>query len=81
METRNEPIREVQKSPKIKGSARETLYRVTMQNQINSIGIADQKANIIIGITTKFSSQTSIKLNWMNSRNSCCCGQPMSFSW
>ncbi len=52
METMNEPIGELQKSPKKKGSARETLYRVTMQNQINSIGIADQKANIIIGINT-----------------------------
>ncbi len=33
-------------------AARETLYRVTMQNQLRSIGIADQKGNIIIGINT-----------------------------
>ena len=52
METFIEPGRKIQKSPSKKGSARETLYRVTMQNQINSISIADQKANIIIGITT-----------------------------
>jgi len=52
METLNEPVREVQKPPKRKGSTRETLYRVTMQNQLDSIGIADQKANILIGINT-----------------------------
>lgn len=33
-------------------SARATLYRVTMQNQIRSISIVDQKANIIVGINT-----------------------------
>ena len=33
-------------------AARATLYRVTMQNQIRSIGIVDQKANIIVGINT-----------------------------
>ena len=37
---------------KFKGAARETLYRVVIRNQLNSIGIADQKANIIIGINT-----------------------------
>jgi len=35
-----------------KGSARETLYRTTLQNQMTSIAIVDQKANIIIGINT-----------------------------
>lgn len=35
-----------------KGSSRETLFRVTIQNQLRSISIADQKANIIIGINT-----------------------------
>ena len=33
-----------------KGRGRDTLYRVTLHNQINLISIADQKANIIIGI-------------------------------
>lgn len=33
-----------------KGRGRDTLYRVTLRNQINLISIADQKANIIIGI-------------------------------
>ena len=37
---------------KTKNSSRETLYRVTIQNQLRSISIADQKANIIIGINT-----------------------------
>ena len=36
----------------VKGASRETLYRVTIQNQLRSIAIADQKANIIIGINT-----------------------------
>jgi hypothetical protein len=35
-----------------KGAAAETLYRVTLRNQLNAISIADQKANIIIGINT-----------------------------
>ena len=33
-------------------AARSTLYRVTMQNQLRSIGIVDGKANIIVGINT-----------------------------
>ena len=33
-------------------AAQSTLYRVTMQNQIRSISIVDQKANIIVGINT-----------------------------
>jgi hypothetical protein len=40
------------KKLKRKGNAKETLYRVTLQNQLRSIGIVDQKANIIIGINT-----------------------------
>ena len=38
--------------PEKKGKERgkDTLYRVTLRNQINLISIADQKANIIIGI-------------------------------
>lgn len=38
--------------PKKKGKerGRDTLYRITLRNQINLISIADQKANIIIGI-------------------------------
>jgi len=35
-----------------KGAARQTLYRVTLRNQLRSISIADQKANILIGINT-----------------------------
>lgn len=35
-----------------RNAARETLFRVTMQNQLRSISIADQKANIIVGINT-----------------------------
>ena len=34
------------------GAARQTLYRVTLRNQLRSISIADQKANILIGINT-----------------------------
>ena len=34
------------------GSSAETLYRVTLRNQLRSIGIADQKAKVIIGINT-----------------------------
>jgi hypothetical protein len=41
------------KKPKpTKGNARDTLYRTTLQNQMRSIAIVDQKANIIIGINT-----------------------------
>jgi len=35
-----------------KSGARETIYRVTLPNQLNAIVMADQKANIIIGINT-----------------------------
>jgi hypothetical protein len=35
-----------------RGAARQTLYRVTVRNQLRSISIADQKANILIGINT-----------------------------
>ena len=51
----NEPIiQQKYQEPvkKLKGAARETLYRVVIRNQLNSIGIADQKANIILGINT-----------------------------
>lgn len=51
----NEPIiKQKYQEPvkKLKGAARETLYRVVIRNQLNSIGIADQKANIILGINT-----------------------------
>lgn len=41
-----------QLNKKMKGASRETLYRVVVRNQLNSIGIADQKANIILGINT-----------------------------
>jgi len=34
------------------GSSRETFYRVSIPNQLRSIAIADQKANILIGINT-----------------------------
>ncbi|NNF34735.1 MAG: hypothetical protein HKN68_11525 [Saprospiraceae bacterium] len=34
------------------GSSAETLYRVTLRNQLRSIGIADQKAKVLIGINT-----------------------------
>ena len=40
------------KKEKAKGNAKDTLYRITLQNQINSLAIVDQKANIIIGINT-----------------------------
>jgi uncharacterized integral membrane protein len=42
----------VEKPKKAGRAARATLYRVTMQNQLRSIGIVDQKANIIVGINT-----------------------------
>jgi hypothetical protein len=48
-------IEEKEKSKKQnlrKGNARDTLYRTTLQNQMRSIAIVDQKANIIIGINT-----------------------------
>ena len=35
-----------------KGAARQTLYRITVRNQLRSISIADQKASILIGINT-----------------------------
>ena len=34
------------------GPAPETLYRVTLRNQLRNIGIADQKAKILLGINT-----------------------------
>lgn len=40
----------VKPKKKGKGRGRDTLYRITLHNQINLISIADQKANIIIGI-------------------------------
>ena len=40
------------KSDQTKSNAKESLYRITLQNQLRSIGIVDQKANIIIGINT-----------------------------
>lgn len=33
-------------------AARQTLYRVALRNHLRSISIADQKANILIGINT-----------------------------
>ena len=41
----------LKKTP-IKGSSPETLFRVTLRNQLRSIAIADQKAKVIIGINT-----------------------------
>ena len=35
-----------------KGAVRQTLYRITIRNLLRSIAIADQKANILIGINT-----------------------------
>jgi len=50
---KNQAHTPTQKNVKLtKGASRETLYRVTIQNQLRSIAIADQKANIIIGINT-----------------------------
>ena len=49
------PLTDPEKEKKSKTasrSARATLYRITMQNQIRSISIVDQKANIIVGINT-----------------------------
>lgn len=44
---------DAQKEAKVgKSGARETIYRVTLPNQLNAIVMADQKANIIIGINT-----------------------------
>lgn len=40
------------KNPKKKDSSCDTLYRVTLRNQLKSIAIADQKAKVIIGINT-----------------------------
>ena len=45
------PIESQFKKP-AKGSSCETLYRVTIRNQLRSIAIADQKAKVIIGINT-----------------------------
>lgn len=44
-----------EESPKMrfaKGRGKDTLFRVTMQNQIDLVGIADNKANMIISINT-----------------------------
>ena len=49
-EQESDKIQKLKKTTK--GSSRETLFRVTIQNQLRSISIADQKANIIIGINT-----------------------------
>lgn len=46
MEITDQPI--PKKNGKVRG--KDTLYRVTLRNQINLIALADQKANIIIGI-------------------------------
>ena len=35
-----------------KGASRETLFRVTLRNQLRAIGITDQKAKVLIGINT-----------------------------
>ena len=34
------------------GAAKQTLYRIALRNQLRSMSIADQKANILIGINT-----------------------------
>jgi hypothetical protein len=49
-----EPHEAPKKNKKGRGisPARQTLYRVTVRNQLRSISIADQKANILIGINT-----------------------------
>ena len=38
--------------PLSKGSSCETLFRISLKNQLRSIAIADQKAKVIIGINT-----------------------------
>jgi hypothetical protein len=45
---------ENQKSKKklAKGGGKETLFRVTIRNQIRIVGIIDRKANTIIGVST-----------------------------
>ena len=40
------------KSNKYRGRGRDTLFRVTVRNQIDQISIADNKANMIISINT-----------------------------
>lgn len=52
MENQVENKDSFKKKKKAKGNARDTLYRITLQNQMKSIAIVDQKANIIIGINT-----------------------------
>ena len=52
MEAVTHPREEQPSGNKGKNADRATLYRVTMQNQLRTIGIADQKGNIIIGINT-----------------------------
>jgi len=52
METISEEKSKEKKTKPVKGNARDTLYRTTLQNQMRSIAIVDQKANIIIGINT-----------------------------
>ncbi|MDH3652270.1 MAG: DUF5706 domain-containing protein [Saprospiraceae bacterium] len=45
-----EQSKEVKKSGFARGRGKETLFRVASRNQINLISIADNKANMIIGI-------------------------------
>ncbi|MFN8256281.1 MAG: DUF5706 domain-containing protein [Bacteroidales bacterium] len=52
MEQTDEKIENPKTKKTGKGNARDTLYRTTLQNQMRSIAIVDQKANIIIGINT-----------------------------
>ncbi len=52
METTIENNKADKKIKSDKGNAKDTLYRVTLQNQLKSLAIVDQKANIIIGINT-----------------------------
>lgn len=47
-----ESLEEMISSKRAKGRGKETLFRVTIRNQINQISIADNKANMIISINT-----------------------------
>lgn len=52
MQVQKLPVNKSKVKSKKTGSAPETLYRVTLRNQLRNIGIADQKAKILLGINT-----------------------------
>ena len=57
-------MEEIKKTKKGNAASKNTFYRVTLRNQINLVQIADQKANIIIGINTVIISLIIAVLGW-----------------